>query len=183
MSHVLDEQGAVFLSVPYTKSTSTRKWLENQFGATQHGGPHEMIVPNDSYYVWTVLRDPKDRAVSLWRRIHRAPERRAYEAGEGSIPETFLDFARILASGREIDYRGSGGHAQFWPQSRHLEGVRVDRYFNFNEVPNVYAELPFVERVVGFPHLSKNGWGASLTWEDIGSPEALESVVQWEEGR
>ena len=182
MSHVSDEHRFVFLSVPYTKSTSTRRWLERKFGAIQYGGPHEMIVPSDEYLTWTIYRDPVDRAISLWRRIHRTPERRAYEAGEGQIPPTFLDFVRILASGRVIDYRGRGGPAQFWPQSRHLEGVKVDRFFRFEDVPEAYASLPFVDEVGDFPHLSRNGWKTGLSWDDIGSEKAMEYILSWESG-
>ena len=180
MSHVSDEHRFVFLSVPYTKSTSTRRWLETRFGSIQYGGPHEMIIPDDSYFVWTICRNPIDRALSLWRRIHRTPERRAYEAGEGKIPSTFLDFVRILESGKVIDYRGRGGSAQFWPQSRHLEGVKVDRHLRFEDVPDGLSSLPFVDCVGDFPHLSKNGWNQGLSWEDVGSAEAQQLILSWD---
>ena len=183
--HISDEHRAAFLSIPYTKSTSTRKWLERKYGFRQIGYQHSIEAPDD-YFVWTVIREPKDRAVSLWRRIHRAPERellRLCHFSKTAIPETFTDWMRVLVTEQPIGYRVNGradlGARQFWSQASLLGDARVDRFFRFEDVPDAFIELPFVTATDDFPHYSGNNRLPGLTWDDVATDEAEELVWQW----
>jgi len=133
--HVSHEHRFVHISLPYTKSTSTRKWLERAYGAHQVGYQHDAWMPDgcEGYCVFTTVRDPKDRAVSLWRRIHRGPEHdkimRWHFVPKGiRFPETFTDWMRMLAEDQPIDY-GSDyrGRLQYLSQADILGPVRVAR--------------------------------------------------------
>ena len=158
--HVSNLHKYIFLSVPHTKSTSTRKWLERYYDARQIGRPHDTGTASDrdGYFTWTIVREPCDRAAALWRKIHRKHDRPPVEkwmTDKGhAFPQSFRDFAEILASG---DMNEFPNH-QLRPQAELLRGISLDMTFKFESVPDELTRLPFALNEIGkFPHLTKNG--------------------------
>lgn len=185
MAHIHEGLRAAFLSIPYTKSTSTRKWLERDYGFSQIGYQHSTDAP-EGFFTWTVVRDPRERAVSLWRRIQRAPERellRRCHFGERPIPSDFTAWMRVLVEEQPIGYRVNGdadlGARQFWSQAEILAGVSPDRIFRFEDVPAAYVRLPFVDVVRRFPHHSENRMLRHLIWDHVATEETERLVGEW----
>lgn len=189
MPHVSHEHRFVHLSIPYTKSTSTRKWLEREYGAEQSGHQHSMVLPEGTgtYFTWTTVRDPRERAVSLWRRIHRKPEHdklMRWHFGEDPFPTTFEGWLRLLIDEQPFRYGPEPeGERQYWPQYRFFEEMRpipLDRVFRHESIPDRLHELPFVDNFVDdFPHYSKNGKMSGLTWDDIATHECHHLLTIW----
>jgi len=186
--HISHEHEFVHISLPYTKSTSTRKWLERDYGAKQYDYQHYAYVPEfvEDYFVWTTVREPKDRAVSLWRRIHRGPERaklmRSHFEPRGiPFPETFTEWMKILSESHHIDYgNGPKGWIQYMAQADILNVVEYAMILRFEDVPDQLHQLPFVDKpVTDFPHYSRNGQMHGLTWDDVGTDEAEHYLNIW----
>ncbi len=186
--HISHEHRFVHISLPYTKSTSTRKWLERDYGAMQYDYQHYAYVPPgmEDYFVFTTIREPKDRAVSLWRRIHRKPEhdklmRCHFEPKGIPFPETFTEWMKTLAESHHIDYgRGRNGWLQYMSQADILHPEKCDMMLRYEDVPDHLHCLPFVdEPVTDFPHYSRNGQMPGMTWADVGTDEAEHYLNMW----
>ena len=141
---------------------------------------------------WTVVRNPYDRAVSIWASTclrdgdrYRAKARIKSVGGD---PESFDDFvAACLGAG----HAWAGGHAWlFRNQADWLDGLVIDCYARFEEL---YADVAgVIGEVVSFPreNQSKHApWGYyyanSTTHEIVGrwasSDWSLPVAEFWEE--
>ena len=102
--HKSDEHRFLLISVPHTKSTSARKWAEAYFSAKAIGGVHEARIPNEceGYLVWSMIRDPFERAVALWKKLHRGPElpvATAWMKDRGFVDRSYRGHYRITPKG------------------------------------------------------------------------------------
>jgi len=156
----------VFIEVPKTASSSTRDWLTRNYQGKMHDWFHSTSIPEQAvdYHTFCVVRDPVDRAISLW----------SWRESLGTDPNEFVQ--KWLGEGGWRDYPHSKLQAMFIPQTEFLAGVRLDQVFKFGQVPGCYAELPFVESVTGFGHKNPGMKRADIALSD----ESLAAVRQWD---
>lgn len=135
----------VFVEVPRTASTATRRWLlENAQGRLLPGGHHASVVPKEylDRYCFATVRNPASRLFSLWCSCTNRGR------------ESFLDFVLKLTNIRKFGRGGSWGIGASWiwrTQASFLRNVRVDTLLRFEDLPNSLAKLHFIGRPVTLP--------------------------------
>lgn len=141
------EKKFCFVSVPRTKSSSTRKWLVEHHGGKQVNELHDARVLDDTqgYFYFAGIRDPIARAWSTWRH-----ERRTDHFWYSSFVEFCRRYGEVVRDDPKL-------WVMLAPQAAYLSPVyhRLDRIFRWEEIPHAYVELPFVESVDEirlFPH-------------------------------
>ncbi len=170
---VSHEHRFVYVALPHTASTSTRRWLCKFYSGEIVGADHDCYIPDgcEDYTAWTVTRDPFDMACGMWRKLARNADRtvllRHLRRNRLNFPASFREFALMLATAGLPSFPENRRFVH-WPPSRHCKGVTFDFTFDFSEMPNCLAVLPFVDQVRNFPHLNKNeeelfGWTAPDT--------------------
>jgi Sulfotransferase family. len=126
---------------------------------------------------WTVVRNPYDRAVSIWASTclregdrYRAKARIRSVGGE---PESFDDFvAACLANG----YRWAGGHGWlFRNQADWLDGVVIDRVARFSDLDADVAAI--IGEVISIP--AKNESEHGFYRDHYTRDETWHAVTQW----
>ena len=126
---------------------------------------------------WTVVRNPYDRAVSIWASTclrdgdrYRAKARIKSVGGD---PESFDDFvAACLANG----YVWAGGHSWlFRNQADWLDGRVIDCYARFDEL---YADVAgIIGEVVSFPRENQSKHAPWYSYYARAQTRAL--VLRW----
>ena len=93
------------------------------------------------------------------------------------------DWMRMLVEDQPFTYgKEPEGEMQYWPQYQFTGPINhgPDRLMRYEDIPDRLHELPFVtEPVTDFPHYSRNGQMAGLTWEEVATPEAERCLSQW----
>lgn len=129
---------------------------------------------------WTVVRNPYDRAVSIWASTclrdgdrYRA---KARIRSVGRDPESFDDFVTAcLANG----HRWAGGHAWlFRNQADWLDGLVIDRVARFSDLESDVAAI--IGEAISIPvkNESKHGFYRDHYTRD----ETWHAVTQWAGG-
>ena len=145
-----EEQKAFFVHIPKTAGTSLRSAL----GITHQGYTHvpvrvlEQLYPEEleSYYVFSVVRNPWDRMVSVFE---HATQKGGWPKQQAWADRTIgtLDFAEFVRRlGNEPAYRRAVmGYDFFFPQRYFLEKrdgtVRCDRIIPFEQLSDAAALL------------------------------------------
>jgi len=141
-------------------------------GAGFHGRPDGRERPVQ----WTVVRNPYDRAVSIWAstclRDGDRYKAKARVRETGGDPESFADFARACLPG---DQRWAGGHRWlFRNQTSWHGGLVLDVFARFEHL----AED--VEAIVGEPvNLPRENTSQRGPWIDYYDDETLDVVTAW----
>lgn len=179
--HISRDHKFCYYAVPFTKSTSTRRWLERYYGAVRWKNTHSMQTPPgcEGYCHVATVRNPVDRALSSWRRIHQGPVKRKLKANQ-EFPSCFEEWMEMLVAG--VSY-GSGPNdpVMFKSQSYHLSQIKhLTHLLRFESIPQALHHLPFVTKpVTSFPHLSKNTVQMQVTWADVVTPRTARLLVEW----
>lgn len=150
---VSHEHRFVYVSIPWTASSSTRAWLRDHFGGEDQGELHmEEGIPRSlkDYFVFTTMRSPLERCISGWRRhLHRVKD---------GWPADFPSFCERVG---ELEEK----FPRFWslgqPQMNFIRPIEpyLDRALDFEKIPKCLLDLPFgpsPEQVRDFPHLAQN---------------------------
>jgi len=125
---------------------------------------------------WTVIRDPYDRAVSIWastcRRDGDRYRARARIKSMGGNPESFADFAFYCLRG---DDRWAGGHKWlFRNQVSWHGGMLLDRFARFEHLEEDVTEI------TGHPlNLTVENPSRHDDWRECYDQVSLEIVTEW----
>lgn len=125
----------VYLAAPKTASISLHAWLPGERSEFAHS--MHVQAPAESYLRWTVLRDPYDRAVSLWTH---------YWNHEQGMQLDFRQFCFALADRLLPPFYQ-------WNQSDWLRGQRLDAVVRFEHLAIDLRRLPIALPADDPPHL------------------------------
>lgn len=171
----------VFYALPATKSTSTRLWLEQDFGAIKITQNHECIFreEDEGKFKFSVTRDPRDRAVSLWRRFNDRHNGPVWKTLLGrDFPEHFDEMFEIILARDEWCPPPHKAHLK--PHTEVLGDYPSDLViFDYDNTPDIYETMPFVDEVVDFPHRNFCDWRPGLKWDDLRTSDSLNLVMEW----
>jgi len=145
---VSPEYEYVFVEVPRTGSRAVRHWLQAYY-CGQVVGPwaHHVNVPEAarSHHTWAVVRDPVQRASSLWSWFFDSPDVGQPRPAASEVGGTgLLDFARWLGSERWREANSPNVRSMVMPQGEMLSLLRVDRVVRHETLPAGLSELPWV---------------------------------------
>ena len=145
---VSEALGYVFVSVPKCGSQTLFKVLVESFKGKRVGGMHHNAVPDSAldFYCFTVIRNPYDRAVSIWWSTTQRPERRNDDRyglrKASSDPDNFETWAlEVMAGVRPAPHVG---RVLLRSQQEQLRGVRLDRLLKLEDLEHSFRLLPFV---------------------------------------
>ena len=138
----------VFVEVPRTASRSVRIWLQTYY-CGEVAGPwaHHVNVPEQSrpHFTWAVVRDPMDRAASLWSLFFDSPDMgQARLAGAEVGGTDLLSFARWLGRGGWREADSPNVRSMVMPQGTMLSLLRVDRLVRYEALQEDLSGLPWV---------------------------------------
>ncbi len=131
----------VYLAIPRTASqTLTHHFLPKYGGVMLAAAEyHRMDVPlkHADKFTFTVVRNPYDRMLSLWRFMKKFSDatRRKVSMWSGMTPAEFASWCR--------EYRDAA--PQWKSQSEFLSRARVDRALKFEDLEVGLRSLPFVD--------------------------------------
>lgn len=180
---VSEKNKFIFVSTPKTGTHSVFKLLPEIFDTSRvEGAYHETNIPEKykEYYVFTTVRNPFERMVSIWNALINLEEYRVrYLPIVGG--DTFEDFVKWITV-QTVDTRPKGrGAAVLTTQSEWLKGINIDQYLKLEDIDNEIETLPFfsnanldnyikVPKVLARKHLS---------WNDLKSDELRSIIVSW----
>lgn len=136
----------VFVSTPKTGTHSLFDYLKTDWDGVQAEGLyHRKDIPAEAagYHVFTTVRHPFARTVSIWNSVTRVdPYRDIYVPLVGG--EDFATFADWLMDFDPDDLQTEKGRALLDIQSDWLKGIAVDHVLHIERVDEDFAALPFV---------------------------------------
>lgn len=175
----------VFISTPKTGSHSFFKLLEKEFdGTRQLFGYHRTEMPDhtEDYLVFSTVRNPYDRLVSLWNSLlHSKPDTHNYRDAWLTVlkDDKFDTFCKFAAEHKDNIEQIAAVRmpALMTPQHRWYrkmpEGVISLHLENIEEEFN---SLTFVNKQVIIPHMLKRD---HANWDDLKSEEIIEYANEW----
>lgn len=175
---ISDRLRYVFIEVPKTASSSTRDWLIRNYDGRMHDWYHSTSIPERArdYHTFCVVRNPVERAISLWSWTVRQ-QAKHYPGLRESLGDDPNDFVqKWLGEDRWRDYPYPKLRAMFIPQDEFLGDVLLNQIFKFTEIPHRYEELPFVDSVTGFGHKNAGMKKANI----VLSNESLAAIRKWD---
>lgn len=147
------EHKFVYISIPRTASKSMCEWLMN-YGGEYVGYRHEWRVPPEckDYFVFTVVRNPYERAASGYFCSHWVKHPKPPERDKRPLRvRTHHALARRMGTlvGDTKDERKVPEH--FQNQYFYCKRARVSMVLHFERLPQCLTKLPFVDEVTNFP--------------------------------
>lgn len=156
----------IYFGLPRTASTSMHQWLM-EWGHRK-GYQHDVNVPSgcEDYFKWTIVRNPYDRAVSLWY-MAQSQVRHGFQQSAPFNTPTFYDFL--------LKVQDRGDRFYSTTQMDFLRKVKLDACLKFEDLPMCLWDLPFLDEHRIPPKLNsvnKKAWDKyytpkeeSLAWE------------------
>jgi hypothetical protein len=146
-----------YVGVPHTACTSVITWLREQFPPTERvGKKHDAFVPEgcDDYFFWAVYRDEERRLQAMYEKQFEDED--AHLSAAVCRPYGVVEKDRVKWG----IARRACQHPMLMDQEDFLAPLTVEadvalHVVSFEELPESLLELPFVEEVVGFPHLNR----------------------------
>lgn len=137
---LLPDHRAVFVSVPKCATrTMYTAVLGPHYNGRRYGGHHETMVPGHArdWFAWAIVRNPYDRAVSLWWSTTQRGDDRYGFRRRVDDPDNLESFMRYIVEQRpKVASLGPN-------QSEHLRGVRLDRVLRLETLDEGFRGLPF----------------------------------------
>jgi len=134
----------VYVGPPKTASTTLHHWLSqpafcDERWTPEHQDQHSVVIPPEvqEYFTFASIRDPLDRAVSLWRHSQSPTSLAAGEAWPMSFEEFVLEFQP---------------HASWFyrlSQAEMLASVRLDAVVRVERLEEDLLRLPPIAKAVG----------------------------------
>jgi len=165
----------VFVSMPKAGTNTLYDILREHYEVRHVGRYHNRKIPPEcrKWFTWSIVRNPFQRAISLWWRTVGAPRDQKRYFRFPSYPVGLVDFMYSLVAGERRD----GGHLRL-NQTDRLRGLRVDRVIHLETLGEEFKTLPFYTgQPEKWPHLNIS---TGLPDEDsILTPEALSLIKKW----
>ena len=141
------------------------EWLMQHYGGEWYGGHHDYRgIPDQarSFLVFTVVRNPYDRAVSGYFGRHWGDRPRRTDLRVVVEPPTTKDIDDLIKREQTED-------AKPVPYRDFIEGAGVSLLLYFERLPECLLELPFVRAssVASFPHVLERGIRPPGGFEDF----------------
>lgn len=175
----------IFVSNPKTGSHTGFKLMEENFNGRPLGGFHNVVVPTENldYKTFTFVRDPYDRAVSIWNSVLnkegsnlQVPKRDQRDFTKAIGSTDFKSFCLWIKDYPKVNHK----HIACEPQFSHLRKCNVPLYYikmenmlsglnsflSINNIPVLYSIPHELHR----PHKS--------FWE-LGDQECLDAINIW----
>ena len=154
----------VFVSTPKCATNTMYDVLPKHFYGKRIGAWHNNRPPKRSAWkhTWTIVRNPYDRAVSIWGSTSTSTRYNYWELAGG---KSFAAFAAWLA--RHPDT----GNPVIMPMHKWLSGVRLDSVIHLESLREDMNKMPFW-RDVELPRLNKQSrceWTVYYTDDSIGA--------------
>jgi hypothetical protein len=183
---ICDRHQWVYVAAPKTATTTIHRWLiENECGrpfydnapppaearrrwldrnGQAHDKQHARRIPNYArrYFTWSVVRDPLDRAESLYRH---------YLTDAIYAPHVgFVDFlGQVVGRSWPLD------HFYTWNQADWLNLCRLDAVVDFADLPAGLHRMGVTLPAVALPRLNVATARDPLPW----TPPARVAVTRW----
>jgi hypothetical protein len=137
---VSEKHKVIFVAIPKTATRSIYNSLINNFDGKQLND-HQKIIPikYQSYYSFTVIRNPYDRAVSIWwSTCKRNNDKRKYISKYLKDDNTFLNFCKNLDKIDGIENRVVTNKQINW-----INNNNINKFIKFENLNNEWNNLPF----------------------------------------
>jgi len=182
---VSDKHKYVYIGIPRTGSKSMNHWLCSYFDGRNHGGHHDYEVPEEvsDYLVFTVVRNPYDRAVSghfgvTWGEAKPQEDESPFapQPDYGDCRNAQERCAKLRAHLKARERREQRPMPEQSPvpleerirakllknemtQKRFADLARVKLVLHLGRIPGCLGELPFVTptNMPPFPHHPERG--------------------------
>jgi hypothetical protein len=168
----------VFIMVPKTASQSMRFWLIDNYGGDMpRGQSHERNIPQrcKDWFTFCCVRNPYDRAISLWFSAVYEEPKDAYGFRRGCGSSELTPFLRWLAQSPGSTRR----HVLAQPQHIFLRPVATDLVLRYENLQTEINQLPFHD-ASSAPLPSRNVRKTRRPpWESYYDPERTELVQAW----
>jgi hypothetical protein len=183
------EHKFVFVSTPKAGTHSMFPFLEKHYGGLRQTGPyHRREVPPkcEDYFIFAVVRNPYNRAVSAWwHLLYRMPYREIWRPIVGAVD--FAHFVKWACAwrARHNAWPPNRGNEVLHNQTEWLSVMpRLDAVLHLETLAQDFSRLPFC---VGEPIIQRRnsgGKGVEVSdygrWEDYMTPEAVKMIaMQW----
>lgn len=185
----------IYLALPKTGSIGMRNILIEHFAGERYKPHHLVVIPKgcEDYLVFTTVRNPYARFMSLFNFVRRMPKHRLYP-----VATTEIEFARWLADKTiepsieftqdEVDYF----YPEFRPelmkgrepnQTEFLSMSRQATILHLEQLNHEFFQLPFVEEpdfdVMPVINADPNGPNGVPVEMLKANPELEEAIYQW----
>ncbi|MCP4178859.1 MAG: sulfotransferase family protein [bacterium] len=169
----------VFISTPKAGTHTLFNVLQKYFGGEQLDGPyHRKNIPESckSYFKFSTVRNPYERAVSTWHALTRLePYRDIYLPLIGS--ETFEGFITWLVNHFNSNLIKSGkGVVLLEPQSDWLKNINLDVVLKIENISNEFSQLPFVDKKISIPKLLAR---KHESWDFLKNKTIEQMIYSW----
>ena len=151
-----------YLAIPRTSSNSMIWWLRQHYGGWQHGHHHSWKLPEGGVYdqIFTIIRHPYFRAISLYRNVIRTGK--ANERPWGKI-HGFTDFLlRLIELSTNIEQTAYTVPEWMVNQATYCDLAHVDTVLYLDYLSGMDEEelrkLRFVnqeKKIFKYPHRNK----------------------------
>jgi hypothetical protein len=166
----------VYVGPPKTASTTLHYWLSQPALCDERWKPerqdqHSVVIPPEveDYFTFASIRDPLDRAVSLWAHSQGAASLAAGEAW----PMGFEEFVLEFQPNASWFYRLS--------QAELLAPVRLDGVVRFERLEEDLFRLPPIAAAVGAGEVLERVPWLNCTghrrWREVGVVSAAEAIA------
>lgn len=162
----------VYVGIPRTGSKSMNRWLMDHYAGEWVGTHHQWQVPSEAqdYLVFTLVRNPYERAVSGWFHIPWIDPPK-----DRPLPISFFaEEAQKLLDAQTAQRTGAvQTERQPTNQCEFVEWAGVSLVLYHEALPECLAALPFVDpaQPAPFPRIEEAGPRPPGTFFDIFRPE------------
>lgn len=173
----------IFIAIPKTGTTSITTVCKTYFNAicvSSHGYTIPLECENKGFFVFTVVRNPYDRCVSIWwSTIHRKSDRHHFKKALGHD----LSFDNFCINIHKL-------HDIFpnliLPQSHWLDHIKVDKIIPYENLNEEWGKLKFnIRSKIKLPCLnsttSVTDWNpnARLHYKEYLTPNSISIINEY----